>query len=643
MHISPVLKAAKASAIATLLLAAGIAASVAIGIATTGCEPPLAQPAYYEFMVLTGSPYERGFQHGERFASKIQSFYTMLLENSIFPYLNREHEDVASVLIRYQDEDLYGDGTFAEKMMVESAWKLAEYLPPETLEEIQGIADGSGMSFQDVLVMNTFFDTMMGFRSITFFIKLIQGPSLIGVVIDGGLNSDGFDNDEDGEIDEPDEGTQDPYEPGQYAMMAEVPTDAKIKFIIDDDKDGVNPDSVRIQLNDVLYTAEHPSIVSRPYAREGKTIEVTFTPPGGLPEASTVSLLLQCYDSNDYTLEKPVHPRSMRDERITINTVGYEKPMHLTPNRGLPDGKSQPPALGFAVRGSATPDDGVYLAHHFAMLDSNITHKHTAMFIHRPDVGPAFAVVGYTGVTWGLSGMNSEGLSFAYATSDTLSNSFAEAFTEGLIFAKMEPRGIPMGVMGRQILEGYDSVDGALEYFKANSATFGWNVILADAKGSIQAVELDGDLMKKPSGGFYTYSPDTDNPENVDELGRSYGSVGPDDIRISSQYRKNLSELHFNLVNFFIREQRYWSSFYLRSVKAFWVLGERIDQYYGDLDAAGCIELLRHAELADERDSMVAAVYEPKTLKFHIAAGWVPATEAEFIEYDLSDYAGGAK
>jgi hypothetical protein len=43
----------------------------------------------------------------------------------------------------------------------------------------------------------------MGFRSITFFIKLIQGPWLLTVSFDGNLDGDGRDNDGDGKIDEP--------------------------------------------------------------------------------------------------------------------------------------------------------------------------------------------------------------------------------------------------------------------------------------------------------------------------------------------------------------------------------------------------------------------------------------------------------
>jgi hypothetical protein len=42
-----------------------------------------------------------------------------------------------------------------------------------------------------------------------------------------------------------------------------VPPDAAIHFIIDDDKNGIDPDSVRVQVNEDEYQAPDPSIVVR--------------------------------------------------------------------------------------------------------------------------------------------------------------------------------------------------------------------------------------------------------------------------------------------------------------------------------------------------------------------------------------------
>ena len=550
------------------------------------------QPAYYEIFHVKGTPYERGYQHGEHFAEKITSIYNMLLVNSIYPYLNREQDDVSSVLLLYRTEE-YADGRFSYKFMLESAHALAETMPDPFMEEMQGIADGSGLTMDEILILNTFFDSLMGFRAITFFIKLIQGPMLLGVECVGGLESDGVDNDGDGVIDESNEGKQDPYEPSFYATMVEVPTDTKIKFIIDDVKDGVDPKSIRIQLGKKLYTADHPSITWQPYARDGKTIEVTFTPPGGLPAASEVPILIQSFDLNVVNRQKPYHPRSMRDERITLTTVGYGKKLWQVGNRGEDDGRTEPPSIGFAVRGSATSDGSLYVAHNFAMLDSDITHKHVTLFVHETEDGRTFAYLGYTGLIWGFCGMNQDGLTYFYNSSDTLNNSFTSGFNEGLIFAKMIASGMPIGMMGRGIMEANSSVPEALEYLSQIKSTFGWNILIADPTGEFAAVEYDSNLMETEDGGFHFYTADADNPENLDPWGQMLGSVNGDDLRMASHYQKNRDEIEYDLITFKLQPQRYWSSFFLRSLRVFYNLGIQIQEHYGEMDLATIKNILR--------------------------------------------------
>ena len=60
---------------------------------SAGCEKAV-QPTYWEVLEVSGTNYERGFQHGEHFASKIRSFWTQLLETSIYPYFSRERAAV---------------------------------------------------------------------------------------------------------------------------------------------------------------------------------------------------------------------------------------------------------------------------------------------------------------------------------------------------------------------------------------------------------------------------------------------------------------------------------------------------------------------------------------------------------------------
>ncbi len=595
------------------------------------------QPPYYETFVVTGSPYERGFQHGERFASKIRSLYSQLLVTSIFSYLNRERPDVASVMLRYQDEELYGDGKFSHQMMLESGLDLLDYIPDEYVEEMQGIADGADLPFEQILIMNTFFDTLMGFRSITFFIKLAQSPWMRKVEVVGAIESDGQDNNGDGEIDEPGEGLQDPYDPRPFATMVEVPLDAKFCFVIDDDKPGVNLDSIRIQFGETVYTTDDPEVLVEPYAREGKTARVTFTPPNGLEPATEFSLMLQCTDLQETVRTPPHHPRSMRDERVTFTTIGYGKKPWEVPNLGVDDGRSQPPSLGFALRGSATKNGKVIVGHNFAMLDSDISHKHSTLFMHMPDSGPAFVVMGFPGIVWGFSGMNEDGVVYLYNSSDSLSNSFTASFNEGLIFGRLTPAGMPIGIMGREVLSNAKDTAQGVEVLSTLQPTFGWNMIVADAAGDLAVVEMEGNITAKPAGGFFTYDEAPDDPENWDAYGQMLASVGVDDVFVSSHFLKDIDEVEYDVVNFQLKPQRFWSSFYFRSVRVFHNLAGTLRKNYGDIDVGRAQAILGKRELEDQRDSMNAVVFEPEELRLHVAAGKVPCTTAGFEPFEFGE------
>ncbi|MFW5739041.1 MAG: hypothetical protein ACOC1F_01600, partial [Myxococcota bacterium] len=340
------------------------------------CEEPAEKPWHATVMRLRGSPYERGLAHGKRFENRIRSLYAGLLTNSILPFLNRERPDIAEFLTRYEGEE-YDDGRFSYLLMLESARHMQQFIPPAYLEEMRGISDGSGIPYEDILVLNTFMDTMLGFRGMTFFIRKLQAPSIVRLEFDGGLQQDGIDNDSDGETDEEGESVVTPYDPVAHGVMAEIPTDATVKIIMRDSAvmdipEGVNPDSIRIQLDQTIYEAGDPSIETREFVEDGVLmLEVAFRAPGGLPPGKEVALLLQATDKAWIEDPPPAHSRVMRDERFVFSTVGTGKATHEIENRGEEDGRTQPPSLSFAVRGSATPDGMPLLAHHYALLDSN--------------------------------------------------------------------------------------------------------------------------------------------------------------------------------------------------------------------------------------------------------------------------------
>src|SRR6185503_17903670 len=135
--------------------------------------------------------------------------------------------------------------------------------------------------------------------------------------------------------------------------------------------EGVDPDSIRIQVDTEVLDATDPQITSRTVTTEAgdAALEVTFTPAGGFPDASVVSLLFSAGDLSFIDDPPPGHARLMRDERIVFTTEGTGEPPDAVDNRGELDGRTQPPSIGLAVRGSATAGGDPLMAHPYALLD----------------------------------------------------------------------------------------------------------------------------------------------------------------------------------------------------------------------------------------------------------------------------------
>jgi hypothetical protein len=618
-------------------------------------------PPNVEIAVLSGTPYERGFQHGQQFAGKIQSLYATLLENSLMPFLNREQKDVAAFLVEYQKE-LYSNGQFSYQMLLQSGQQLAEELAveyPDYLEEMHGIADGSGMPFEKILILNTFVDTMLAFRSITFFIRQLQAPTLEEMEFIAALDNDGHDNNGDGNTDDGVDGLvrdyrastgfTDNYGAKAHAVMVEVPTTAAIRFRFKDpppltsftgeedpdkrkegEEQGMDPASIRIQLNDTVYDADSGVWTASVPDDDDTALEVLFTPPDPLPEAAVVSLVVQAGNLSRIVDPPPVHARFMRDERIVFGTVGLGLTPSEIPSRGVDDGRTQPPSVACAVRGTATANGNPLLAHNFALLDANVSHKHAVLLVHWPDDGTPHATLGWAGLVWGFSGMNRHGLSMAVNLSDTLDNPLAGAVRSDIFNARLLSSGTPIGIAVREALANRSDTDGARAYLKTVRSTFGWNLLLADRHGTLMGVEMDGDILGEKNS-FHVFAPD--DPKAPDQA-----HVGKDDLRIASHFQANVPDIDTSILIFAVQPQRYWSSFYYRSLRAHSLLGEAIAERYGKISVSSMIDILRTPGLVDQRDSMNSVVFEPKERVLHYAMGQVPATDGTFVRFDLEAF-----
>jgi hypothetical protein len=230
--------------------------------------------------------------------------------------------------------------------------------------------------------------------------------------------------------------------------------------------------------------------------------------------------------------------------------------------------------------------------------------------------------------------MNEEGLAFGLNSSDTLDNGMVVdvlAHIASLSSASLVGRGMPGGMMTRSMLAEASTVDEGVAFLASIDRGFGWNIALADREGGMLAVESDANILGDPDGGLYAYGP-SDLPEDPASL----GSLGPDDLRLTCHYVANADDFDLS----FIRPQRFWSFFYFRSLRAYYLLGDRMRPSLGSLDVPAMIEIMRDPDLVDPRDSMSAVVFEPAARRLHVAMGQVPATDGDFLPFELEAFFG---
>lgn len=621
---------------------------IALMLALPACEAAKPPPALRK-LELTGTPYERGVQHGRALSSEIRSFYTTMLTTSLLPYLNREQPDIAAVLKSY-DPKLhaeYADGQFSLQLLTESALELEKSIPQIYRDEMHGIADGAGVPYQQVLLLNTFVDSTLAARAVTYFLRAMQSPQVVFVELDtfvanqgAAIEHDGVDNDSDGTTDEPNEGRL-TYAARPDASFVEVPADARFRVMLQD-PDGVDPKSVRLQLvidgKPVLYTVGSAEMTAQVYVdpqgeAQKDLLEVKLKPPP-LPPKSVVTLLIQASDAKIVANPPPAKARTMRIEQLTFSTAGCGKKAHEIANLGASDGTTQPGSLGFAVRNQATADGKPLIGHHFTLLDAGTSHKHCALQIHHQPGKPSFAFVGWAGIAYGFAGVSAQGVGVALTHSDTLNNPLLVRFDKEQLQAKLITSGIPVGFALRRVLEETATAPKASDLLLTMPHSFGWNFIVADAAGEMRAVEVHAAIHPDDS------KPVAYGPEAKDANGGPLASVGADDLAIGAHFRALANDMDTVVFAFQVPNQRAWSSYYYPSLRTQAALKQQIAGNYGKFSPARMIDVLRQPALVDFHDSMQASVIEPATRTIRAAAGQVPATAGDFEVFTLPAFAG---
>lgn len=576
---------------------------------TLACGPAEPPPTR-ETVELNGSAYDRGFQHGTQLKSKVRSFYTRLLASSILPNLNREQPDLAAVFTEYQ-KDRYADGRFSFELLLDSAKSLEHSIPRAWRDEMHGIADGAGVPYEQVLVTNTFLDSLLAIRAVAATAKISNAPRLERVQLLGDLLTDGVDNDGDGAIDNAEE-AEFAYVASSHATRVELPGGTRFHFTLMD-KDGVDPSTIRIHFAGKVYAEGDSALALTVRDGDASRLDVLFTPPS-LP-IGTFTLVLQAGDTKISESPPPAHAHFMRDERLTFTRAGTNLALNEVMNTGGEASTEKPPAFAF---GAAGPDGSPLLAQHLQLLDGNVAHEHTALFVHHTDTGKSFAVVGWAGLIWGMSGMNADGLAVSCNPADTLDNSVVNNLfgqVADLSSARLYASGQPIGIFERAVLEGDTTSAEAVERAKNTNHTFGWSCLFAD-ETELRGIEIDSDFDK--NGGAF-------------ELPTASTQV------IGSHFQANTQDMNsFEIAGQRIQPESGWSSFFFRSLTA----TERVRKALpSNLTVDDAISVLQTPALVDRTDSMNAVIFDPRSRTLWTAMGKEPATDAEFVPFH---FAGGA-
>lgn len=617
-----------------------VVALCTILVALGGCHAEEPVGVTREVVHLHGDGYQRGLQHGSQLKWRIRAFYTKLLTVALYPNLGREQPAIAGFLTHYQ-EPQYQDGKFSYQLLVEMAHSVEPLLPQDIRDEMRGIADGSGLSYDEVMVLNTFADTVLAVRAIAATLKLSRGPRLESVQFLGKLDGKGQ------------QANAMPYVPLATAVTTAVPTDAQLRLVLTD-PEGVDPATVHIVLGAQGLGANGQAVFEPGmpgYAAEevdATHLAVTLSPVGGLPAGVAVGVLLSAGDKTIAADPPPAHPRFGRDEGFTFTTVGDARAAAEVDNIAPDDGRSRPPPIALAVRKGATKDGGLLLAQHFALLDAGASSDATVVLVHHPETGPAWTTIGWAGVAYGFSGMSASGLTYACNFSDTLDNAIVKDLlpkVSKLPQAQLTASGIPIGFAMRAALRGATTVAEALEVLRPMQHIMGWECLLGDATGEMRAIEVDGDarlLPAKTIEGLHVI--------DGDAAGKGAGKAGAtaDELRLTVHFLEHVVDVDPTIgavaaalleptgVQVRIDAQSVVSTYWLKSLRTFGQLGEALAAGRGTWTVASLQALLSEPRFVDTSDSMNAVVYEPTARKLHVASGTLPATDATWLTVELT-------
>lgn len=584
---------------------------VLICLAAAACGPTAVEERPIPIVRLRGSPKEMGEQHGRRFGEDIRTLYTRFLDAQVLPYLNRQQkviDDTFLGLPGYTKKPEYQDGKFAYRFLLDSAETLAQDQPDDYWQEIDGIAAGAGIGVEQARILNTFGDTLLGMLALSFYTDREKAPVLAEVRF-AAAAGDKRDNDGDGFVDEADEGTFAPQPLADAALRKVGP--GRIALVLAD-PDGVQDDPLLLRVN-----GRDVPLAERTYSRAGTETTIEFdAAPYWTDGWNTVAV--QASDLSKAAEPPPVHPYTMRQVRLLI---GGPQAAGKAVNAGYDD----PPgaATSLAV---ATPD-GAFVARNFVLLDADTAHDHAAVFVFEPSPTAEnpqpqrYAIVGWAGASWALTGMNEAGQAVSVNIVETLSNGVARGIDEGL-FPKA--RGMTFGAVGRYVLARNLSPQEFKDAMAGIRSASGVVVQLADAtRGVVTTCELRAGLLGGAPGACYGTEGTGPALRPADDYVASFAAY-------QAHYDDASGNLLDGIAPILLKPQRYWSTEWLESYSTYGRLMRVLGAEDPGRDPLGWIETLRRPGIASKRNSMHSAVMLPGQ-EMWVGAGKLPSTESPFF------------
>jgi hypothetical protein len=192
--------------------------------------------------------------------------------------------------------------------------------------------------------------------------------------------------------------------------------------------------------------------------------------------------------------------------------------------------------------------------------------------------------------------------------------------------AKLVAKGVPIGFLGRRILETASTAAEGRDVILSADRVYGWTCVIADKNGGLEAVEVDSNIFNDSSDGDFPFS-----STELDPQGRRWAGLTDDELVLGSNYVKNVPDITtLTVAGQRIIPQRQWSGFFYRSRRAADGAKARLAEARGSVDVPFLQQLIADPRFVDSSDSMNAVVIDLAAGELSSAMGTVPATASPF-------------